>query len=211
MSENKLPDFDRNSAEKAFRDFLYNLGLDLEDPHLADTPKRVTKLFCDELFKGVYSDPPSITSFENKDDSDEPGGLDSEFSDQLIFSGPLTVRSTCSHHFLPIMGSAYVGIILEPKSKLPGLSKYSRIVDHFSSKPQVQERLTKEISNHLFNVIRPKGLGVTIKAKHMCQCHRGIKDANAMMITTDLKGIIKSDPKARSEFFEHVKMAMGKE
>lgn len=190
---------DKGQAIAAFNIFLESLGFEPEkDPHMAGTAERVFKLYRNELFRGMYEAPPSITQFESTDD-------DQQFYDQMIYSGPITVRSTCSHHFLPIVGEAHVGIILQPDSPLPGLSKYARIVHYFASRPQVQERLTQDICSFLNKTLKPAGVGIVIRAKHFCQCHRGVHENDAQMITSDLRGNFRV-PAVRNEFLHYVDM-----
>lgn len=195
----------RELAEKHMDGFIRALGFDPDtDPHFKGTPKRVTKMYIEELFAGSYNEPPHITSFDDPDIATLSG--DAEYSGGLIYSGPLRVRSTCSHHLLPITGEAHVALILqEDANLLPGLSKYGRIVDYYSSRPQVQERLTQQIANHLSSRLRVKGLGVMVRAKHMCQCHRGMQQADAYMITTALRGIFKL-PEVRAEFMSTIEI-----
>lgn len=196
-----LSKLDAAKAEAAFQAFLEAMGFDvLGSPHMRGTPARVVKMYTKELFHGCYTEPPVITSF------DVDGH---EFYDELIYSGPLTVRSTCSHHMLPIVGEAHVGLILSPDSPLPGLSKYGRVVDYFASMPQVQERMTKQIADHLFDTLRPRGLGVCIRAKHMCQCHRGTRQSDSQMITSALRGVFKQ-AEVRAEFMNLIQINQNK-
>lgn len=186
----KLSKANLAAAEDHFHNFLRSLGFNPEhDPHMKGTPARVVKLYTQELFAGIYNKPPGITIFEG----------DETFYDQMIFSGQISVRSTCSHHMLPIVGHAHVGILLNENSPLPGLSKYSRIVHHFAAMPQVQERLTDQVADYLQTELEPKGVGVMIRAKHFCQCHRGVQEENSHMITTALRGVF-MQPHVKQEF-----------
>jgi GTP cyclohydrolase IA len=186
-------------AAAAYKEFLENMGFDVDNlPHMKDTPKRVVKMYMQELFAGCYNEPPSITKFE---DASIEGGS------QMIFSGPIEVRSTCSHHMLPISGFAYIGLIFDPKTTLPGLSKYARIVEHYSSMPQVQEKLVQQIATHLINNIDGvEGVGVTIKARHFCMSHRGVRSPNAFMINTALRGKLMLES-AKAEFQSYIDQA----
>lgn len=197
----------RELAEQHMDGFIRSLGFNPDtDPHFKGTAKRVTKMYIEELFAGAYKEPPHVTSFDDPDIA--ASSVDAEYSGGLIYSGPLRVRSTCSHHLLPITGEAHVALILqEGASLLPGLSKYGRIVDYFSSRPQVQERLTQQIADHLGTVLPVKGLGVMVRAKHMCQCHRGMQQTDAQMITTALRGIFKL-PEVRAEFMSTIEINM---
>lgn len=184
-----------DKAAEHFKAFLQALGFDPDnDPHMVGTPARVVKLYRNELFRGLYEDAPRITQFD----------ADEEFYDAMIYSGRISIRSTCSHHFLPIVGEAYIGILLNEDSPLPGLSKYARIAHHYASMPQVQERMTQQIANHLNDTLKPKGVGVLIRAKHFCQCHRGVHEPNAMMATDALRGVFKTVPAVRAEFMQNI-------
>lgn len=205
MKSNKL------AAEQNIKDFLENLGFDPEnDPHMRDTPKRVVKLFTEELFKGCYEEPPNITVFDTGNGGQEEDfvteQIDTNYG-QMIFSGPIKVRSTCSHHLLPIDGYAYVAILLNNNGRtvLPGLSKYARIVHHFASQPQVQERLTEQVANHLEETLDLLGVGVCVQAKHFCMCHRGVHEPDSDMITTELRGVFREE-RVRLEFFQYINM-----
>jgi len=192
----KISARNRQEAAEHFKKFLECLGFDPDSNiHMKGTPDRVVKLYVDELFKGEYNEPPEITVF----------GDNNEYYDQMIFSGPINVRSTCSHHFLPIVGHAFIGILLNQESPLPGLSKYARVVHHFASMPQVQERMTKQIADFLQEKLHPQGVGVLVRAKHFCQCHRGVHENDALMVTTELTGLFKS-PSLKDEFLQTIRL-----
>lgn len=140
--------------------------------HIKDTPKRIAKMYIDELLNGCFSKPPKMTVFDNESDHSP------------VIVKDIEVKSMCSHHFIPFIGKAVVFYL--PDKKLVGLSKFSRIVDYFSRRPQVQEELTKQISNYLNDSLEPKIIAVGIKAQHLCMTHRGVKDPNANMITFDI-------------------------
>ena len=182
------PDFDK--AETAYTQFMEALGLDLDNPHAKDTPRRVVKKYREDVFKGLYNEPPVVTDFENTD------GYDG-----LVFQGAIDVNSMCAHHHLPFVGKAYVSYIPNPDGKVIGLSKLNRIVDYFSRRPQVQESLTQQIHDFLNTLLKDtKGVAVYIEAEHMCVSLRGIKQ-NSKMKTCKLSGAFKDDSKAREEFF----------
>jgi GTP cyclohydrolase IA len=185
---------DRKEVEWQVRELLKSLELDLTDPNLEDSPKRIAKMFIDELFAGLYNDAPlkKITTFPN-----------TEKYDQMIVTGPIVVKSLCSHHFLPFIGECYVGYI--PKDKLLGLSKFSRVVHHFMRRPQIQEGLTEEISNYLFDTMNPAGCGVWINAQHLCMTVRGVNEPNSSMTTMSLKGTF-SKPNVKEEFIQYIGM-----
>jgi len=174
-------------AEDAFGCFLTALGFDFQnDPNMDETPKRVSKMYIEEIFSGVYTEQPKITVFPNTENYDE-----------LIISS-WDFSSTCSHHALPFLGKVIIGIL--PGDKLLGLSKYGRIVEWFAHRPQLQENLTQQIGNHLMGLIKPKGLGVYVKAHHMCASIRGVKQHNAEMITTAMYGLMKENHSLKQEF-----------
>lgn len=179
-------------AAKHFASFLKSLGLDLSDPNLKNTPTRVTKMYLEELFVGLTNEPPVITTFDLSDNSEE-------ISKELIISGPIRIRSTCSHHFMPIVGKCFVAVLADA-SKLPGLSKYARVAHHYASRPQLQEQLTQQIANHLTVRLGIKHCGVVIKAEHFCMSHRGVKEHDANMITSSLMGDFKKAGPLRQEF-----------
>jgi len=147
-----------------------------DNQHLKDTPERVAKMFSCELFRGLYTEPPSIKEFETP----IQGGYD-----QMIITKKIPFYSMCAHHFLPFFGTVSIGYI--PNGKIAGLSKFARVVEHFSKKPQVQEQLTEEIVAYIQSELKPQGCGCVIKARHLCMEMRGIERKNEF-ITTALKG-----------------------
>ena len=189
---------DKPRAVAAFREFLLALGFDVDnDPHMRGTPERVFKLYRNELFRGMYEQAPNITTFD----------ANGKQYDQMIYSGALTVRSTCSHHMLPIAGTAHIAIIPGEGKPLPGLSKYARVLHHYASMPQVQERLTEQVANHLETALEPKGVGVFIRAKHFCMCHRGVHEKDSQMITTELRGVFMAES-VKNEFLTTINIDM---
>jgi len=159
------------------------------DHNMKDTPARVAKSLVRELFKGRYEEPPKSTDFPNVKSFDEVMAL-----------GPIDVKSTCAHHLLPVYGSAWIGVLPNVHSRLIGLSKFNRIVEHFSRRPQIQEELTEQIADYLEDILRPNGLIVVIKAKHFCICSRGVNQ-NSDTITSVARGSMKTNTGLKSEFF----------
>lgn len=176
---------------------LTEIGEDINREGLKDTPKRIEKMFK-EIFKGYDSKKlPKVTTFLN--------GQDGIIYDQMIIDTG-TFFSMCEHHMLPFYGEYYFGYIPDIKGKILGLSKVARVVEYFSSKLQIQERLGSEIVKHLWeqleinNTVGPKGMILVLKAKHLCKCMRGIKN-NGNMITCEINGVFKKD-KVKKEFFD---------
>ncbi len=162
------------------------------DHNTRDTPKRVSKMFVEEIMRGRYCSPPEITDFEN-----------AEHYDQLIVTGPIEVRSTCAHHLMPFYGKAYVGILPSPNGRIIGLSKYDRVVDFFASRLQIQEELVKQIGGFLVEKTAPSGLAVRISAVHMCKTQRGVRASHrGRMVSSAYWGALADDPALKSEFLQ---------
>ncbi len=162
------------------------------DYNTRDTPRRVSKMFVDEIMRGRYCAPPEITEFEN-----------AEQYDQLIVTGPIDVRSTCAHHLMPFYGRAFIGILPASDGKIIGLSKYDRVVDFFASRLQIQEELVKQIGGFLMEKTAPSGLAVRISAVHMCKTHRGIKASHrGRMVSSAYWGALADNPALKSEFLQ---------
>lgn len=170
-----------------FADIMKVLGLDLSDDSLKGTPYRVAKMFVNEVFYGLNpKNKPIVKTFENK----------YQYKNLLIEKN-INVQSFCEHHFLPIIGKANIGYI--PNEQVVGLSKLNRIVDYFARRPQVQERLTRQILEELKNTLQTEDVIVMIDAKHLCVSSRGIKDLNSSTLTIEASGKFKLDSK-REEF-----------
>lgn len=163
------------------------------DPNSRDTSKRVAKMFCREVYKGRYQPIPTLTDFPNTRKLDE-----------LYTVGPLSVRSSCSHHLCPIIGEAWVGII--PGERVLGLSKIARVFDWVASRGQIQEEFAIQIADKLEQVLRPKGLGIVIKATHSCMTWRGVREGTSSAMTTSvMRGALREKPEARAEFLSLIK------
>lgn len=192
--ENPVVDNPRSDSQKLgqLQDLLTEvmavLGLDIEDESLRDTPKRIAKMYVNELFSGLnYANFPSITQIENTMGTDEPVHVDN-----------IALLSTCEHHFITIDGVASVAYL--PKKKVIGLSKINRLVAFFAQRPQVQERLTRQILVALQTLLETDDVAISIHATHYCVKARGIKDAQSKTQTKALGGIFKHDPAMRAEF-----------
>ncbi|MBX2989022.1 MAG: GTP cyclohydrolase I FolE [Bdellovibrionaceae bacterium] len=177
--------------EERFTEILEILGLDLSDDSMNRTPHRIAKMYVKELFSGLdAANFPKMTVIENK-----------MRYDQMIVVQDIDVISCCEHHFQTIQGAATVAYI--PDKKVIGLSKINRVVEYFARRPQVQERLTKQIADCLQLVLETEHVAVHINAKHFCVIARGIQDANSSTITSDLRGDFKHRTDTRKEFLLH--------
>jgi len=177
-----------------FEEIMRILGLDLSDDSLHATPKRVAKMYVNEIFSGLSKkNKPEPTLFDNKYNYDE-----------ILLEKNIKVHSFCEHHFVPIIGKAHVAYI--SSGNVIGLSKLNRIVDYYSRRPQVQERLTVQIAEELKNVLQTEDVAVAITAEHMCVTLRGIKDQDSSTYTNSFHGKFK-EPDVRKEFFELLKNA----
>jgi len=184
-----------NEAAVHYGNFLKSLRFEnyLDDPNMADTPRRVAKAFIEDLYQGCYNAPPKITAFDNIDNYDG-----------VVFQGNIDVKSTCSHHALPFIGYAHVAYIPSKDGKVIGLSKLNRIVEYFARRPQVQENLCSQIALYLDAVCEGnKGVAVVLEANHMCACVRGVRHDSTMM-TSKLTGAFKDDASTRTEFYKFI-------
>ena len=195
----RLDAFKLNADEKIevikddVRHIMETLGLDLSDVSLKGTPNRVAKMFVNEIFGGLDPEKkPKASTFENK----------YQYGEMLVEKN-ITVYSTCEHHFLPIVGRAHVAYI--SNGTVVGLSKMNRIVDYFSKRPQVQERLTIQIVKELQNVLNTKDVACVIDAKHLCVNSRGIRDIESSTVTSEFGGKFK-DKETKREFLDYIKL-----
>jgi GTP cyclohydrolase IA len=191
--------FDLDDSEKMaiieghFKEIMLTLGLDLTDDSLKGTPKRVAKMYVQEIFSGLNpANLPKIALFDNK----------YRYNEMLVEKN-ITFYSNCEHHFVPIVGKAHVAYI--SGGKVIGLSKINRIVQYFAKRPQVQERLTVQIGNYLKQILGTEDVAVVIDATHMCVSSRGIQDQSSSTVTSYFGGVFKSDAK-RQEFFRQVEL-----
>jgi len=178
----------KQKIEFHMREILLLMSLDLNDDSLIDTPKRVAKMYVDEIFSGLdYANFPKITVIDNKMNVDE-----------MVKVNDISLTSTCEHHLVVIDGVATVAYL--PEKKIIGLSKINRIVRFFSQRPQVQERLTQQVLVALQVLLETKDVAVKIDAVHYCVKSRGVMDSTSSTTTTALGGIFKSNPSTRNEF-----------
>jgi GTP cyclohydrolase I len=176
--------------EAHFTHIMRILGLDLSDDSLIETPKRVAKMYVNEIFWGLdYEAFPKCTTVDNKMKYNE-----------MVCERNINVQSNCEHHFVVIDGLATVAYV--PKDKVLGLSKINRIVEYFSKRPQIQERLTEQIFHTLQFILDTEDVAVMIDAQHYCVKSRGVEDTGSSTVTTRLGGGFKTDPAARAEFYQ---------
>lgn len=169
------------------------LSIDHRNDHnTRGTPRRVARMFVEELFEGRYGAAPRITEFDNALGYDD-----------LIVTGPLDLRSTCAHHLMPIVGHVFVGIVPSKDGRIIGLSKYDRIVSHFAARLQIQEEMVKQIAEYIAEMTRPNGLAVRISAVHMCKTQRGVRASHrSRMVSTAYHGVLQDDPALKQRFLQ---------
>ena len=181
--------------EAHFHAIMQTLGLDLTDDSLIETPKRVAKMYVNEIFWGLdYEAFPKCTTVDNKMQYNE-----------MVVERNVSVQSNCEHHFVVIDGLATVAYV--PKQRVLGLSKINRIVEYFSKRPQIQERLTEQIFHTLQYILETEDVAVMIDAQHYCVKSRGVEDTGSSTVTVRLGGGFKTDPAARSEFLSIARQA----
>lgn len=169
---------------------LFGLGMDLSDDSLKDTPARVAKMYCHEVFNGLnYDNFPKCTTVENKFGYDE-----------VVLVRHNIIRSTCEHHLQPIYGRAHIAYI--PGKKVLGLSKFARVADFFASRPQVQERLTEQIYAALSYILETEDIAVVIEAEHFCMRMRGVEEACSDTVTSKMHGRFRTNPALREEVMQ---------
>ncbi len=185
-----------NEVAGKMKGVLESLVIDVESDHNTnDTARRVAKMYLTEVFRGRYLPAPPVTEFPN-----------AEHLNELMIVGPITVRSACSHHFCPIMGRIWVGLIPNEHSNLIGLSKYARLAEWVMSRPQIQEEAITQMADLLMQKVSPDGLAVVMEADHFCMHWRGVKDSNAKMINSVMRGSFLKDSALRREFLSLINL-----
>lgn len=177
------PGIDVEAAAHAVNDLMLALGMDPTDPSLTRTPHRVARAYVELLSPREFG----LTTFPNDEGYDE-----------LVVARDIPFTSLCEHHLLPFVGTASVGYL--PGARILGLSKLARVVELFARRPQVQERMTKQIANWLDQHLRAQGVGVVIRAEHTCMTLRGVQARGATTVTSALLGTLRDDPRSRAEF-----------
>jgi len=179
--------------EKHFREIMHIMGLDLTDDSLKGTPRRVAKMYVQEIFSGLNpANKPKVALFDNKYKYNE-----------MLVEKDITFYSNCEHHFVPIIGKAHVAYI--SSGKVIGLSKINRVVQYFARRPQVQERLTVQIANELKDMLQTEDVAVLLDAKHLCVSSRGVNDVASSTITAHYSGKF-SQENTRQEFLKYVQL-----
>lgn len=171
---------------------LQSLVIDTANDHNTnDTARRVAKMFVNEIFSGRYNPAPKTTAFPNVTNYD-----------QVYVTGPITIRSMCAHHMMPIAGRAYIGVF--PAKNVIGLSKFNRLADWIASRPQIQEEMTVQIADVIERETGASGVAVIVQAEHFCMTHRGIKEHDSDMTTSVMRGAFRDEALLRQEFFNIV-------
>ena len=179
-----------DEVEGKMKGVLESLVIDTESDHnTQDTARRVAKMYLTEVFRGRYVPAPAVTEFPNIEQLNE-----------LMIVGPITVRSACSHHFCPIMGRLWIGLMPNEHSNLIGLSKYARLAEWVMSRPQIQEEAITQMADLLMRKVSPDGLAVVMEADHFCMHWRGVKDSETKMINSVMRGSFLKDAALRREF-----------
>ena len=178
----------QNEVQNEMQRVLSSLVIDTENDHnTKETAKRVAKMFLNETFGGRYVPEPRVTSFPNMG------------YNNLYTTGPITIRSTCAHHFQNIVGKCWVGIF--PEEEVIGLSKFNRLVHHIAERPQIQEEMTTQIADKLVQYAKTPNVAVVVKAEHHCMTHRGVKEHDSDMTTAVMLGKFRDDPNLKQEFY----------
>ncbi len=172
------------------RGVLDSLVIDTESDHnTQDTARRVAKMYLNEVFKGRYVHEPAVTEFPNV-----------EHLNELMIVGPITVRSACSHHFCPVIGKIWIGVLPNEHTNVIGLSKYARLAEWVMGRPQIQEEAVVQLADLIQEKTQPDGLAIVMEASHYCMAWRGVKDMDSRMINSVMRGVFLKDPNLRREF-----------
>lgn len=191
--DDKQKDDIREKLKFKFTEILDILGFDhANDPNLVGTPNRLAKMYTYEILEGNFSKAPDITTFPN-----------TKNYDQIVALSDIEVKSLCSHHFCPFIGTCSIGY--QPGERVVGLSKLSRIVTHFARRPQIQEELTEQIAEFLVETLKPKGVIVVMHCEHHCMKIRGVEEHDSEMHTSAVRGTFLTNPSTKQEFFELIR------
>lgn len=179
-----------DEVEHKMQGVLDSLVIDTERDHNTNnTARRVAKMYLNEVFKGRYVAAPPITEFPN-----------AEHLNELMIVGPITVRSACSHHFCPVMGRIWIGVMPNEHTNVIGLSKYARLVDWVMGRPQIQEEAVVQLADLIQEKTQPDGLAIVMEASHFCMSWRGVREMDSKMINSVMRGVFLKDSALRREF-----------
>ncbi len=179
-----------DEVEEKMKGVLSSLVIDTVNDHNTDnTARRVAKMYVNEVFRGRYVAGPNITEFPNV------GHLN-----ELMIVGPITVRSACSHHFCPVIGKIWIGVMPNEHTNVIGLSKYARLAEWIMGRPQIQEEAVVQLADLIQEKTQPDGLAIVMEASHYCMAWRGVKDMDSKMINSVMRGVFLKDPNLRREF-----------
>lgn len=179
-----------DEVEIKMQGVLDSLVIDtMGDHNTHNTARRVAKLYLSEVFKGRYVPAPTITEFPN-----------AEHLNELMIVGPITVRSACSHHFCPVIGKLWIGVLPNEHTNVIGLSKYARLAEWVMGRPQIQEEAVVQLADLIMEKTQPDGLAIVMEASHYCIAWRGIKDLDSKMLNSVMRGVFLKDPTLRREF-----------
>ena len=179
-----------DEVEIKMQGVLDSLVINTETDHnTQNTARRVAKMYVSEVFNGRYVPPPAITEFPN-----------AEHLNELMIVGPLTVRSACSHHFCPVMGKIWIGVMPNEHTNVIGLSKYARLVDWIMGRPQIQEEAVVQLADVIMEMTQPDGLAIVMEASHFCMSWRGVRELDSKMLNSVMRGVFLKVANLRREF-----------
>ncbi|MDB5742794.1 MAG: cyclohydrolase [Polaromonas sp.] len=179
-----------DEVEVKMQGVLDSLVIDTQSDHnTGNTARRVAKMYLNEVFSGRYVQPPRITEFPN-----------AEHLNELMIVGPITVRSACSHHFCPVIGKIWIGVMPNEHTNVIGLSKYARLAEWIMGRPQIQEEAVVQLADLIMEKTQPDGLAIVMEASHYCMAWRGVKDMDSKMINSVMRGVFLKDSTLRREF-----------
>ncbi|MFT3813929.1 MAG: GTP cyclohydrolase I [Acidovorax sp.] len=179
-----------DEVEVKMQGVLDSMVIDTSGDHnTKSTARRVAKMYLNEVFKGRYAQAPAITEFPN-----------AEHLNELMIVGPITVRSACSHHFCPVIGKIWIGVMPNEHTNVIGLSKYARIVDWVMGRPQIQEEAVVQLADLIMEKTQPDGLAIVMEASHFCMSWRGVREMDSKMINSVMRGVFLTNPTLRREF-----------
>jgi GTP cyclohydrolase I len=179
-----------DEVEQKMQGVLDSMVIDtVSDHNTGNTARRVAKMYLNEVFHGRYVKPPAITEFPN-----------AEHLNELMIVGPITVRSACSHHFCPVIGKLWIGVLPNEHTNVIGLSKYARLAEWIMGRPQIQEEAVVQLADLIMDKTQPDGLAIVMEASHYCMAWRGVKDLDSKMINSVMRGVFLKDSALRREF-----------